>query len=93
MDTNKKNAKAVILAAGKGTRMKSDKSKVLHEIFNKPLLAYVIDAVRNSNIIDFSYIIVGHQAEAVSEFCQKFYPQITQTRLQTPQLGTSKNIR
>ncbi len=92
MDTNKKNAKAVILAAGKGTRMKSDKSKVLHEIFNKPLLAYVIDAVRNSNIIDFSYIIVGHQAEAVSEFCQKFYPQITQTRLQTPQLGTGHAV-
>ena len=37
--------KSIILAAGKGTRMKSDLPKVLHTIFDKPLLAYVIDAV------------------------------------------------
>lgn len=92
MDTNFKKAKAVILAAGKGTRMKSDKSKVLHEIFNKPLLGYVIDAAQNSGVIDFSYIIVGHQAEAVSEFCKTVYPQTTATRLQMPQLGTGHAI-
>jgi len=92
MDTNFKKAKAVILAAGKGTRMKSDKSKVLHEIFNKPLLGYVIDAAQNSGVIDFSYVIVGHQAEAVSEFCKKTYPETTATRLQMPQLGTGHAI-
>lgn len=92
MDTNFKKAKAVILAAGKGTRMKSDKSKVLHEIFNKPLLSYVIDAAENSGVIDFSYVIVGHQADAVSEFCQKTYPETTATRLQMPQLGTGHAI-
>ncbi len=92
MSATKKMAKAVILAAGKGTRMKSEKSKVLHEIFNKPLLGYVIDAALNSNVIDFSYVIVGHQAEAVSEFCQKTYPQTTITRLQMPQLGTGHAI-
>ena len=87
MNTNK-SAKAVILAAGKGTRMKSDKSKVLHEIFNKPLLGYVLDAVEKSDMIDFSYVIVGHQAAAVSEFCKTNYPENTVTRLQEPQLGT-----
>ena len=37
-----KNINAVILAAGKGTRMKSDTSKVLHKIFDKTLLGYVL---------------------------------------------------
>lgn len=87
-----KMAKAVILAAGKGTRMKSDKSKVLHEIFNKPLLGYVLDAVNQSDMIDFSYVIVGHQAQAVSEFCKTHYPQTTTTRLQEPQLGTGHAV-
>ena len=89
MTTSK--AKAVILAAGKGTRMKSDKSKVLHEIFNKTLLGYVLDATEKSGEIDFSYVIVGHQAEAVKEFCQKNYPN-TATRFQQPQLGTGHAI-
>ena len=37
--------KSIILAAGKGTRMKSDTPKVLHTIFDKTLVGYVIDAV------------------------------------------------
>ena len=90
MSTNK--AKAVILAAGKGTRMKSDKSKVLHEIFNKPLLQYVLEAVENSGLIDFSYVIVGHQAEAVSEFCKSKFEKKSTTRLQEPQLGTGHAV-
>ena len=45
------NIKAVILAAGKGTRMKSQTTpKVLHEIMGKTLLGYVIDNVKNSNL-------------------------------------------
>ena len=92
MSIEQKMAKAVILAAGKGTRMKSEKSKILHEIFNKTLLGYVIDATEYSGVIDFSYVIVGHQAEAVSAFCQKNYPQTTTTRLQMPQLGTGHAI-
>ena len=37
----------VILAAGKGTRMFSEKPKVLHELSNQPLLQYVINAAKN----------------------------------------------
>ena len=44
--------KSIILAAGKGTRMKSDTPKVLHQIFNKTLLGYVIDAVNNTEMTD-----------------------------------------
>ena len=37
--------KAIILAAGKGTRMKSDKSKVMHELLGKPIIFYVVEAL------------------------------------------------
>lgn len=85
-------AKAIILAAGRGTRMKSEKSKVLHEIFGKPLLGYVLDAVSGSGSVDFSYVISGHKADEVKAFCQKNYPASTATRLQNPQLGTGHAV-
>lgn len=83
--------KSIILAAGKGTRMKSDTPKVLHEIFNKTLLGYVIDAVNNTNMADENYVIVGHQAERVEEYVQKNYDN-AKTVLQSPQLGTGHAV-
>ena len=83
--------KSVILAAGKGTRMKSETPKVLHEIFNKTLLGYVIDAVNNTGLADENYVIVGHQAERVEEFVQKKYDN-AKTVLQSPQLGTGHAV-
>ena len=55
---------ALVLAAGKGTRMNSDKPKVLHKLAGAPLLNYVLDAV---DVLDFheAYIIVGHKADMV----------------------------
>lgn len=84
--------KSIILAAGKGTRMKSEKSKVLHTIFDKTLLGYVLDAVNGTHMIEESFVIVGHQAEAVSEFVQKNYENNARTILQTPQLGTGHAV-
>lgn len=83
--------KSIILAAGKGTRMKSETPKVLHEIFNKTLLGYVIEAVNNTGMADENIVIVGHQAERVSEYVSKNYPN-TKTILQTPQLGTGHAV-
>ena len=37
---------AIILAAGQGKRMKSDKAKVLHEVCGRPMISYVVDAAR-----------------------------------------------
>ncbi len=82
---------AVILAAGKGTRMKSEKSKVLHEIFGKTLLGYVLDAVNKTGNIEKSYVIVGHQAEQVEKFVNNNYNN-AQTVLQSPQLGTGHAV-
>ena len=83
------NLKTVILAAGKGTRMKSEIPKVLHKIFDKELLAYVIDAVKN--LSDENYVIVGHQAEKVEAFVKK-YSDKSVCLMQEPQLGTGDAV-
>ncbi|HKR94344.1 MAG TPA: NTP transferase domain-containing protein, partial [Candidatus Angelobacter sp.] len=55
----------VIMAAGKGTRLKSSRAKVLHEIGGQPLLAHVIKAARQIVPASDIYVIIGHQAENV----------------------------
>lgn len=84
-----KDIKAVILAAGKGTRMKSNTPKVLHQIFGKPLLGYVLDNVKN--LTNEAFVIVGHHAEEVTDYVNKNY-QKAKTVLQTPQLGTGHAV-
>lgn len=77
--------KSIILAAGKGTRMKSDMPKVLHTIFDKTLVGYVLDAV--TGITDENFVIVGHKAELVEKHIQENYSN-SKCILQSPQLGT-----
>lgn len=84
-----KDIKAVILAAGKGTRMKSNTIKVLHQIFGKTVLGYVLDSVKS--IATQSIVIVGHHAEEVTEFVEKNY-SAAKTVLQSPQLGTGHAV-
>lgn len=60
------NVAIVILAAGLGTRMKSDKAKVLHELNGRPMILYVVDAavtVAGQNVV----LVVGHQADRVQD--------------------------
>ncbi len=57
---------AVILAAGEGTRMKSDLAKVLHEICGLPMITHVLGALSELSPTK-TVVIVGHQAEAVIE--------------------------
>lgn len=55
----------VIMAAGKGTRLKSKRAKVLHEIGGRPLLAHVIESALQVAKAQDIYVIIGHQAELV----------------------------
>jgi UDP-N-acetylglucosamine diphosphorylase/glucosamine-1-phosphate N-acetyltransferase len=85
-----KNAefRAVILAAGKGTRMKSDLPKVLHEIKDKPLLGYVLDTAKGAGAKKI-IVIIGHQAQRVRERfddCECVFVK------QEPQLGTGHAV-
>ena len=83
------NIKTVILAAGKGTRMKSETPKVLHEIFGKTLLGYVLDSVKSFS--DEAFVIVGHKADDVQKYIEKNYT-FARTVLQNPQLGTGHAV-
>ena len=86
-----KDVKAVILAAGKGTRMKSDKPKVLHEIFAKPLIGWVLDNVTMLSDNLESIVVVGHGAKSVEEYLNKNYSS-SKTVLQKEQLGTGHAV-
>jgi UDP-N-acetylglucosamine diphosphorylase/glucosamine-1-phosphate N-acetyltransferase len=85
----KKNIAVVILAAGLGTRMKSDKAKVLHEVSGRPMILYVVEAARKA-VGDDVIVVVGHQAqkvrETISETVQLHYAY------QEKQLGTAHAV-
>jgi len=55
---------AIILAAGNGTRMKSARAKVLHEVAGQPMLCHVVDLVLRLSV-ERTCVIIGHQADAV----------------------------
>ena len=74
---------AVLLAAGQGTRMKTDLPKVLHPLCGKPMLWYVLDALKSS-ATEKPVVVIGHGAEAV----QKYVGDAADCVLQEPQLGT-----
>ena len=57
-------AAAIVLAAGAGTRMKSKKPKVVHEVLGKPLVRWVVDAARSAGI-ERVVTVVGHEREQV----------------------------
>ena len=79
----------IILAAGLGTRMKSNKAKVLHELLDKPIILYVVETanrVAGNNII----VVVGHQAERVKEVIGDSIQ--VNFALQEEQLGTGHAV-
>lgn len=79
---------AIILAAGKGTRMKSQTPKVLHEILGQTMLDHVIQTLREANV-ETPTVVIGHGAERVE---QSLKAQAVQFVLQTEQLGTGHAV-
>lgn len=73
----------VLLAAGQGTRMKSDLPKVLHPLCGKPMLWHVLNALQEVTT-EKPVVVVGHGANEVTEYLD----ESAQTVLQEPQLGT-----
>ncbi len=82
-------AVAVILAAGKSTRMKSALPKVIHPIFDRPMIDYVLDAVRQAGV-GRMVIIVGHEAERVKASLSH-HPDV-EFALQSEQHGTGHAV-
>ena len=77
---------AIVLAAGAGTRMKSKKPKVAHEILGKPLVRWVVDAAREAGAARI-VSVVGHAREVVEPLVSD-----TEVVVQTAQRGTADAV-
>ena len=83
-----KSFKTIILAAGEGTRMKSKKPKVLHELFHTPMISHVIKAAECCGTESLC-IVVGHKAEEVKKAISNDNISFV---LQEQQLGTGHAV-
>ncbi len=89
----KRSLKAIILAAGKGTRMKSLLPKVLHGILGKTLIERVIDSVFKLDNVDECIVITGYQAQEVENHLkERYFDKPITAILQEPQLGTGDAV-
>jgi len=82
-----KSTAAVILAAGRGTRMKSDVPKVLQHLQSRPLLSFTLEALKGADI-DKKIIVVGYKDEAV----KSVFPNI-ETVVQDKLLGSGDAVK
>ena len=78
---------AVLLAAGQGTRMKSDLPKVLHPLLGRPMVLYGLEAARQVST-ETPLLVIGHEAESI----KKTLGETTQFALQEQQLGTGHAV-
>jgi len=78
----------LVLAAGKGTRMKSDSPKVLHEAFFSPMIHHVMDALQPV-FLGKSIVVTGHQRQLVEESLRDYPISFVQ---QSQQLGTGHAV-
>ncbi|MGZ5279184.1 MAG: NTP transferase domain-containing protein, partial [Pseudobdellovibrionaceae bacterium] len=80
---------AIVLAAGKGTRMMSPLPKVLHPVAGKPMLANVVEGCRAAGVEDVR-IVVGHGLNLVKSVVEPWNVQI---HVQAQQLGTADAVK
>ncbi len=78
---------AIVLAAGKGTRMKSDLCKVMHPVAFKPMIGHIVNTLKQAGV-ERIVVVVGHGAEDVKEYLKD---SVTYA-LQEPQLGTGHAV-
>lgn len=83
-----KDLQTIILAAGKGTRMKSSVPKVLHPVCGKPIIQYVLDITKAVGSLK-NYVVLGHKADEVAEYLPKEAIVVEQTKL----LGTADAVK
>ena len=88
MDTKTDNFAVLIMAAGKGTRMKSDLPKVLHKLGDRAMIHYVIETAKEIGASPI-LVIAGHQKELVFN---ELKGQPVEFAVQEPQLGTGHAV-
>jgi bifunctional UDP-N-acetylglucosamine pyrophosphorylase/glucosamine-1-phosphate N-acetyltransferase/UDP-N-acetylglucosamine pyrophosphorylase len=82
--------KAVILAAGKGTRMKSDLPKVLFPVLGRPMIHYVLDALTAAGV-EKQIVVVGYEAQQVRDELKS--RSELEFAMQSEQLGTGHAVQ
>lgn len=82
---------AIVLAAGKGTRMQSDLPKVAHEVCGRPMVTWVVDACRQAGA-DRIALVVGHRADVVRACFEDDDADIEYVE-QAEQLGTGHAVQ
>jgi len=87
------SVRAIVLAAGKGTRMKSARPKVLHELCGRPLLWYVLRALHDAGVDDVTVVTNGEVAAQVEALGAAAGPAVARAVLQDPQLGTGHAVQ
>jgi UDP-N-acetylglucosamine diphosphorylase/glucosamine-1-phosphate N-acetyltransferase len=85
----RRDTAALVLAAGKGTRMRSDLAKVLFPLRGRPLIRFVLDATAGAGF-ERTVVIVGHQADRVRETLGGYDVEFA---LQDQQLGTGHAVQ
>ena len=80
----------IILAAGEGTRMKSTRPKVLHEVAALPMVSHVVRTARSAADVDVA-VVVGRQADEVRQAVEPFAPG-ARIHMQTERLGTAHAV-
>jgi bifunctional UDP-N-acetylglucosamine pyrophosphorylase / glucosamine-1-phosphate N-acetyltransferase len=81
----------VVMAAGLGTRMKSRRAKVLHELGGMPLIAHVVKAAQKLNP-ETILVVVGHQAEEVEKATLEAVGELASFVVQAKQRGTGDAV-
>ncbi|OYO18085.1 UDP-N-acetylglucosamine diphosphorylase/glucosamine-1-phosphate N-acetyltransferase [Enemella dayhoffiae] len=89
-DSARRVAAVVVLAAGAGTRMKSSRSKLLHEVAGRSMLSYAVSAAEALDP-EHLVVVVGHQREQVESHLQEIAPEV-RTAVQDQQNGTGHAV-
>jgi len=80
---------AIILAAGKGTRMKTELPKCAYPLLRKPMIAYIVEHIRNTSLFDEVIVVVGHKKEVI----QEILGDTVTYAVQEEQLGTGHAVK
>jgi bifunctional UDP-N-acetylglucosamine pyrophosphorylase/glucosamine-1-phosphate N-acetyltransferase len=87
------SVRAIVLAAGKGTRMKSARAKVLHELCGRPMLWYALRALREAGVESVTVVTNAEVSPHVAEIAASAGSAGVAAVLQEPQLGTGHAVQ
>ena len=80
---------AIVLAAGKGTRMKTTLPKCAYPLLKKPMIAYIVENLKNTELVNETIVVVGHKKEVIHNILNNSVSYAVQEE----QLGTGHAVK